>query len=78
MEHEPVHLKVENNTLITYPPLQHQRIEDLPFIALFPEHINSFLEAYNIEPTYIDPNYVYGIFDEIHGNWTGMMGHVSK
>ena len=46
-------------------------------IAQPSEQVNSFLEAYGIVPTYLDPNYVFGYFDEVNGIWTGMIGHVS-
>ena len=78
MEDELLYLKVENNTLITHPPLEHQRLEGYSFIAFPPEHVNSFLEIYNIVPTYIDPNDTYGYFDEVNGVWTGMIGHVCR
>ena len=78
MEDDYLYLKVENNILINYPPFEHMRREGDPMIAHVPEQVNSFLEACDIEPTYIDPNYVYGYFDEVNGNWTGMIGHVSN
>ena len=76
MEDDYYFLKIENNTLITYPPFEHQRMEGFSTISFPAEHVNTFLEANDIIPTYIDPNYVYGYFDEVNGNWTGMIGHV--
>ena len=77
MEDDLFYIKVENNSLITYPPHEHERQEGLSMIAFHAEQVNSFLEAHDIEATYIDPNYVYGYFDEVNGIWTGMIGHVS-
>ena len=79
MEDDLLYLKVENSTLITYPPsFEHERKEGQSLIAFPSEQVNSFLKDYNIEPTYIDPDYVYGYYDEVNRNWTGMMGHVSR
>ena len=72
-----MYFKVENNMLMTYPPFEHQRKEGYSMIAQPSEQVNSFLEAYGIVPTYLDPNYVFGYFDEVNGIWTGMIGHVS-
>ena len=80
MEDDYLHLKVVNNKLITFPKIEfeHQRREGEFEITPHPGQVNSFLETYNIVPTYIDPNYVYGYYDEVNGNWTGMIGHVCK
>ena len=45
-------------------------------IAYPPEHLNTFLEDYGVVADYIDPNFVYGFFDEETGTWSGMMEHV--
>ena len=75
MEDDVLLFKVVNNTLIIY----HNNTDEwqgagYTYIA---DQVNTFLKAYDIEPTYIDPNYTYGYFDEVNGNWTGMIGHVS-
>ena len=54
--------------------MDNKRLEGWSYIA---DQVNSFLDMNAIDPTYIDPNWVYGYFDEVHGNWTGMIGHVS-
>lgn len=77
MDDHYLYLKVENNTLLTY-PFEHELKEGYSFVAFPSEHINSFLEAHGIVPTYIDSNYDYGYYDEVNGKWTGMIGHVSR
>ena len=57
--------------------MQHMQREGYSSIANLEEQVNSFLEIYDIEATFIDPNWVYGYFDEVTGKWTGMIGHVS-
>lgn len=76
MDQEWLFLKVENNTLITFPQYQHEHTEGYSYISFPAEQVNTFLEAHSIVPTYIDPNYVYGYYDNINKIWTGMMGHV--
>ena len=56
MEDDWLYLKVEDNKLITYPPYLHGLKTDYSYITYPEEHVNSFLDAYNIIPTYIDPN----------------------
>ena len=69
-----LYLYVENNTLTSY-DFEHNL--EAPVIAHPAEHVNSFLVEYNIVPTYIDPNYTYGWYDEVNESWTGMIGHVN-
>ena len=47
-------------------------------IAYPPEHLNTFLEEYGVVADYIDPDFVYGYFDEVTGTWSGMMEHVGE
>ena len=75
MDDDWLYLKVVNGTLVSYPYL-HGLKTAYSYITYPVEHVNSFLDAYNIEPTYIDPNFVYGYIDEATGLWTGMLGHV--
>lgn len=78
MEDSYLKLKVVNNTLIFDTPVTDHGLlaGEKSYLAWPAEHVNSFLESYNIVPTYIDANNVYGVFDEVSGKWTGMMGHV--
>ena len=43
-----------------------------------PEHINTFIARNGLAVDYIDPNYVYGRYNNLFGNWSGMIGHVRK
>ena len=47
-------------------------------IAYPPEHLNTFFEEHGVVADYIDPNFVYGFFDEGTGTWSGMMEHVRQ
>ena len=80
MEDDFLYILVVNNTLVTYPPFLHGEMSSIGSgnIPYPPEHINTFIEAYNIVPDYIDPDYIYGRYNELHGNWSGMLGHVSQ
>ena len=80
MEDDYLYILIENNTMISYPPWD---IEEFLYkctgncdLAYAPDHIISFLERYPVVPTYIDAGYEYGRYDEVHGNWSGMIGHV--
>ena len=46
------------------------------FITIPPEKVKAFIDYHDIIPDYVDANNVYGVFDEVHGNWTGMIGIV--
>lgn len=78
MEDDFLYILVENNTLVTYPTFLHGEMSSAgeSNIPYPPEHINTFIEAYDIVPDYIDPNYIYGRYDEVTGKWSGMLGHV--
>ena len=41
------------------------------------EVLQLFIDIYDVEFTWIDCNYVWGIFDEELGEWTGAVGKVS-
>ena len=76
MEDDVLLFKVVNNTLIIY----HNNTDEwqgagYTYIA---DQVNTFLKAYDIEPTYIDPNFVYGYLDEVTETWSGMMEHVKR
>ena len=83
-------LKVENNTLTTYP----QSCADFPFkptddqdsnpcvhgsfthMSSNWEILSKFFSIHNIEPNWRDCNYVTGDYDEELGGWTGCIGQV--
>ena len=94
MEDDLLYIKVENNSLKVYPPVQHGLLtgklynkETIYYSSLIagnqlmaypPEHVNSFLKEFGVVADYIDPNFVYGFFDEVTGTWSGMMEHVNN
>ena len=40
------------------------------------EIIKAFLDHYNLTPTWIDCNFIWGVFDEETGTWNGAVGKV--
>ena len=72
----PNHYKVENNTLIVDPPIEHGLYTEHFYTAFHGEHVISFMEQFGIEADYLDPKRVAGRYNEQYGNWSGMMGHV--
>ena len=40
------------------------------------EILSSFFDNYHITPTWINCNYIWGLFDEETGHWTGAVGKV--
>ena len=46
------------------------------FITQIPELVGDFIASHDIVPDYVDANFVYGVYDAVHGNWTGMIGIV--
>ena len=68
------YLLVINNTLIHSPTWS---LEAHGYQGSQIHHVNSFNELYNVVPTYIfSPGCEYGRYDEVYGNWSGMLGHV--
>ena len=67
--------KVENNLLvhIPVPVLVHGKYSAM---ALDWEILSKFFANYNIEPNWLDCNYVTGDYDEELGGWTGCIGQV--
>ena len=47
-----------------------------PHVPLDWEILKVFFDTNNIEPTWIDCNYVWGLLDEQTGHWTGAVGKV--
>ena len=76
MEDDLLFLKVVDNKMIEYPPVIHGLLTDNNFMEYPAEHINTFIQSTGLVVDYIDPNYVYGLYNEEFGNWTGMIGHV--
>ena len=67
-------LKVENNELQDYPKgtVQKHDISDASIWEIF----TKFFSIHNIEPNWLNCNYVAGHYDEDLGGWTGCMGKV--
>ena len=70
-------IRIENDTIFYKPNIPHGLMSDTSLISSHAEQVSSFLEEYGIVPTFIDSNRVYGAYDEVNGNWTGMIGHVN-
>ena len=77
MEDDVSFLKVVDNKMIEYPRITyHGLISHGNIVEKVPGHINTFIQSTGLVVDYIDPNYVYGLYNEEFGNWTGMIGHV--
>ena len=68
-------LKVENNTLIPFPPKQYVfgRTTDLSHDW---EVLDKFFTLHNIEPNWLDCKMSWGGYSKDLGGWTGCMGKV--
>ena len=69
--------KVENNSLVHIPRTLKQYINGI--FSRMPmdwEVLSKFFSIYNIEPNWLDCNYVTGNYDEELGGWTGCLGKV--
>ena len=69
--------KVENNSLVHIPRTVKDNIHDK--YSAMPwdwEILSKFFANYNIEPNWLDCNYVTGDYDEELGGWTGCVGQV--
>ena len=71
-----INIKIENDTIYYHPNIPHGLLTETSLISSHAEQTSSFLEEYGVVPTFIDSNWVYGTFDEVHGNWSGMIGDV--
>ena len=70
--------KVENNSLLQY-PTREQRAAVWTVGSNIPydwEVLYKFFSIHNIEPNWLDCNYVTGDYDEELGGWTGCIGQV--
>ena len=83
-------MKVENNTLTTYP----QSCADFPYKKTYDqasnpcifglmstmtftwEILSKFFSIHNIDPKWLDCGFSWGWYDEELGGWTGCMGKV--
>ena len=73
---EFLNFKVENNTLMPYPPMGTYLYGEQSALSNNWEVLIMFFSMYNIEPNWLDCNYTYGWYDEDLGGWTGCMGKV--
>ena len=69
-------LKVENNTLMPYPPLGAHFPGERSTLSYNWEVLSKFLALYNIEPNWLDCGFSWGWYDEDKGRWTGCVGKV--
>ena len=71
--------KVENNSLVP-PDKSHPTYfihgKYSSYMALDYEILSKFFSTHNIEPNWLDCNYVTGDYDEELGGWTGCIGQV--
>ena len=69
--------KVENNSLVHIPrALKHYIHGKEASMPMDWEVLSKFFAIYNIEPNWLDCNYVAGDYDEELGGWTGCLGKV--
>ena len=78
MEDDYLNIMVKDNNMEIYPTYLHGMNTGHFFITSPPEHINTFIARNGLAVDYIDPNYVYGRYNNLFGNWSGMIGHVRK
>ena len=71
-----INIKIKDDIIYYYPNIPHGLWTGTSLIASHAEQTNTFLEEFGIVPTFIDSKWVYGAYDEVNGNWTGMIGHV--
>ena len=69
-------LKVENNTLMPYPPLGTYLYGERAQLSYTWEVLLKFFSVQNIEPNWLNCDYTYGYYDEELGGWTGCIGKV--
>ena len=83
-------MKVENNTLTTYPhscgdfpykPTKYQLLNPCIFggstnMAKLWEVFSTFFSIHNIDPKWLDCGFSWGWYNEELGGWTGCMGKV--
>ena len=69
--------KVENNTLLQYPPQSGIKLRgERPYISHEWEVWPIFFKAHNIEPVWVYCDGMWGRYDEDQGEWTGSLGKV--
>ena len=72
-----VDFKVKNNSLVHIPrTLKHYINGIFSRMPMDWEVLSKFFSNHNIEPKWLDCNYVTGHYDEKLGGWTGCMGQV--
>ena len=69
-------LKVENNTLMPYPPLGTYLYGEMAALSYSWEVLLKFFSIHSIEPNWLNCDFTWGWFDEEQGGWTGCMGKV--
>ena len=68
--------KVENNTLMPYPPLGTHLYRERSTFSEDWEVLSKFFSIHNIEPNWLNCNMISGWYDEDLGGWTGCLGKV--
>ena len=68
---------VEDNSLVHFPRSTMDNIHGTcTYMAWYWEVLSKFFSNHNIEPKWLDCNYITGHYDEELGGWTGCMGQV--
>ena len=72
--HKIIHVDSETQTMVEFPvrPVKGW----YSYIPWDWEIIKAFLDHYNLTPTWIDCNFIWGVFDEETGTWNGAVGKV--
>ena len=68
--------KVENNTLMPYPPLGTYLYGESSALSYSWEVLLKFFSIHSIEPNWLNCDFTWGWFDAELGGWTGCMGQV--
>ena len=69
-------MKVENNTLMPYPPHGTHLYGEISAVSYVWEILSKFLTVHNIEPNWLDCHFSWGWYSQELGGWTGCMGKV--
>ena len=69
-------MKVENNTLMPYPPHGTHLHGEISAVSYVWEILSKFLSIHNIEPNWLNCGFSWGWYSAELGGWTGCMGKV--
>ena len=69
-------LKVENNTLMPYPPHGTHLHGEISAVSYVWEILSTFISIHNIEPNWLNCGFSWGWYSAELGGWTGCMGKV--